>query len=314
MKKELRTRGILSFDDAYLLALDYLGQFPKVKTLLQKRFRYIFVDEMQDMNQRQYEILEKLFFDDNKSLSVFQRIGDKNQAIFNGHDDIDHVWTDREKILHLEGSFRLTLQNANVVKSFGFILNEIQGRRKHLNGSEISIKPHILVFDNHSIRIVISKFAEIIKSFQSSGQIPIEPGHQYKAIGWVRKPNNPTQIGISDFFPEFLMNTSAPAIDYSTLEGYSRISIGGKETLEALRKNILNALLKILRLENITCADKRDYTKRKMLTLIKDDHPEYYEELKLKIYQWSIGIIRGQTDKVLLDIIEHIPVFLSYFE
>lgn len=313
MKLELRKQGMLSFDEAYSLAREYLAQFPRAKIIIQKRFSYIFVDEMQDMNQLQYRILEQLFFDNGKSISVFQRIGDKNQAIFNGEAIIEQVWTDRKEVLELKGSFRLTPQNANIVQSFGLNSNEIDGRRKYPGGSEITIKPRIIVFSDDSICDVIPKFADIIKSLQLSGEIPAGPGQIFKAIGWVKKLDNAAQFGICDYYPKFSIDTHAPPIDYSTLESYLRINVKGNETLEALRKSILNALLKILRMEHITDTDKRNYTKRKMINLLKDEHPDYYEEFKLKIYQWSIGIIRGHFDNVLSEVREHIPAILSYF-
>jgi len=76
MKKTLKERGILCFDDAYFLAMKYLKKYPLIKYLLQNRFRYVFVDEMQDMNKRQYELLENIFYDKGDSKSIFQRIDD----------------------------------------------------------------------------------------------------------------------------------------------------------------------------------------------------------------------------------------------
>ena len=276
---------MISLYDAYLLALEYLALYLIVKTIIQKLFSYIFVDKMKYRNQLQYRILEKLFFDNGKSISVFQRIGDKNQAIFNGEAIIEQVWIDRKEVLELKGSFRLTPQNANIVQSFGLNSNEIDGRRKYPDGSEIAIKPRIIVFSDDSICDVIPKFADIIKSLQLSGEIPTGPGQIFKAIGWVKKLDNAAQFGICDDYPKFSIDTHAPPIDYSTLEIYLRINVKGNETLEALRKSILNALLKILRMEYITDTDKRNYTKRKMINLLKDEYPDYYQEFKLKIYQ-----------------------------
>ncbi len=314
MKRKLREQGILCFDDAYTLAFEYIEQLPKVKILLQKRFSYIFVDEMQDMNQLQYEILEKLFFIDTNGIPIFQRIGDKNQAIFDGETAIEQIWTDRVDLLQLKGSYRLTPQNAMIVQTFGLSPNEVEGRRKHPNGSEILIKPHIILFNNNSVCDVIPKFADIINSLQVSGEIPTGSEQIFKAIGWVKKKDNPSQFGICDYYPEFSIERSTPKIDYSTLESYLGFySIKQISTLEEIRKNILNAFLRILRLEDITCDDDRFYTKRKLLDQLKDKCPEGYEELKLKVYQWSINTIRGRKEDVLSEIRDYVPVLLSHF-
>lgn len=55
--------GFLKFDDAFKLAEAYLNECPQIGCLLKKRFRYVFVDEMQDMSEQQCELLEKIFFD-----------------------------------------------------------------------------------------------------------------------------------------------------------------------------------------------------------------------------------------------------------
>jgi len=61
-KCQLFEWGYLHYDDAYFFANYYLKKFPAIKKILQKRFRFVFVDEMQDMDKHQYEILEKIFY------------------------------------------------------------------------------------------------------------------------------------------------------------------------------------------------------------------------------------------------------------
>jgi hypothetical protein len=128
LKKLLRSKGILSYDDAYILADEYLSFFPRIIKILQSRFKYVFVDEMQDMNKHQYDILERIFYDDS---IIYQRIGDKNQAIFNGMDKIhEDLWINRDKVLNLNGSHRLSKPISELVNCFAIetnIANQIQG-------------------------------------------------------------------------------------------------------------------------------------------------------------------------------------------
>jgi DNA helicase-2/ATP-dependent DNA helicase PcrA len=130
LKKALREKGFLCYDDAYILAGKYLEKFPHIKKLLQKRFKYVFVDEMQDMNIYQHDLLEKLFYKKRVIGHVYQRIGDKNQAIYSGRVKLEDIWRDRETILKLTGSYRLTQQVAEVVKYFGLEYEEIEGKRR----------------------------------------------------------------------------------------------------------------------------------------------------------------------------------------
>jgi superfamily I DNA/RNA helicase len=96
---EVLRKGIMSYDYAYHFGEHYLYKIPPIKEIIQKRFPFVFVDEMQDMDTHQYNLLEKIFYDEGNSVSIFQRIGDKNQAIYNSVKATD-VWIDRLDVLY----------------------------------------------------------------------------------------------------------------------------------------------------------------------------------------------------------------------
>ncbi len=308
----LNNTGALHYDDAYLLANLQLLEYPKSKSLLQKRFSYVFVDEMQDIGVHQYDILENIFYDDGSCSSVYQRIGDKNQAIFSSEVKLDDIWQDRDTTLQITGSFRLTPVNSNIVKPFGIAEIEIEGRNVINDNGEI-IKPHIIVYDDESIKQVILKYAEIIKGFQDNELIPQNPKYPFKAIAWVKKKDDP-KIALKNYWPKFEETEHNPKIDYQCLKSYLFAFDKNTKTLEAVRKYILNAMLKILRLENILFEDSRNYTKRRLINFLKENHPHFYEDFKLKIYQWSINVIRGKTEDVVNEIRSFVPDILTKFE
>ena len=72
--------GVLKFEDAYSVGLAYIAMIPGLKDSMSKRFKYVFIDEVQDSNQLQLDLLNKIF--DDKSIIV-QRFGDSCQAIYN---------------------------------------------------------------------------------------------------------------------------------------------------------------------------------------------------------------------------------------
>lgn len=109
----------------------------------------------------------------------------------------------------------------------------------------------------------------------------------------------------------FLVSSTKSKIDYKVLEDYLLFYDREKETLEAVRKQILNALLKILRIENITDTDKKDYTKRKLLNELKNTHFDAYEALKLHIYNWSMLCINERINEACLSMRNYIPTFLA---
>ena len=80
MKQAILKKGILHYDDCYILADAYIRKYPFVKMALRKRFKYVFIDETQDLKKYQLDLIDSIF---DSAECCIQRIGDKNQTIFN---------------------------------------------------------------------------------------------------------------------------------------------------------------------------------------------------------------------------------------
>ena len=296
-KKEtlMRDWGYLCFDDAYFLADCYLQKFPHIKKLLQKRFRFVFVDEMQDMDKHQYDLLENVFYADGNSISKYQRIGDLNQAIHNNISS-DDCWTVRQNSLTLTGSHRLTPEIAKVVKCFGLNYQEIDGLRK-----SCAIKPHIIVFEDP--KEVLPKFTKLIKENNLT-----DKKHPFCAIGWIGKEKTDS-LTIKCYHSDFEKNHHKPKIDYKCLKDYLKYFEKREDSLAPSRKNILNAILMILRKENEKDETGRNYTITKFLNCVKENDLEKYNELKFKLFEWSFAIKKGED--VYEDLKSYIKPFLK---
>jgi DNA helicase-2/ATP-dependent DNA helicase PcrA len=237
-KKAILKLGVLHYDDAYFLAEMYLRNFPSIKTILQKRFSFVFVDEMQDMETHQYNLLEKVFYDDGNSISKIQRIGDKNQAIYNSV-KADNIWVDRSEVLRLNGSQRLSKHIANIVKKFALYSDETFDI---LGKNECEIKPHILVFENGTIENIIPCFAQIVKeNGLENSEKPI------KVVCWNTEwredetsRNDTAKLRLEDYHKKYKREKHKPKKDYENLKSYL-LYYEQKKTLEPLRKSILNA-------------------------------------------------------------------------
>lgn len=311
IKQQILLSGVLNYDDAYFLAECYLKEIPNIRTILQKRFSFVFVDEMQDMDTHQYNLLEKIFYDEGNSVSKIQRIGDKNQAIYNSVKATD-VWQDRADVLRLNGSQRLSKPIADVVKKFALYSDatfDIVGKY------ESEIKPHILVFETANIGSIIPCFAQIVKdNGLENSEKPI------KVVCWntdwkddEASRNDVTKLRLEDYYKSFKKEKGKPKQDYDNLKSYL-LYYDKKQTLEPLRKNILNAFLKIMRLENINTADDRPYTKKKLIDFIHDKDIQKYDELNLNLYNWSIRIIHEKTEDVWSGIKAYLPTLLGMFD
>ena len=76
--KSLREDGALDFDDLLLKTLNMLKSEPIIREVLQKRYRYLHIDEYQDTNKVQFEIA-KLLAGEQKNICA---VGDIDQNIY----------------------------------------------------------------------------------------------------------------------------------------------------------------------------------------------------------------------------------------
>ena len=77
-KKEMNRRRLIDFDDMVLLCRDLLLARPETLRLWQERFRYILIDEFQDICPLQYEVV-RLLAKPRDNLFI---VGDDDQAIY----------------------------------------------------------------------------------------------------------------------------------------------------------------------------------------------------------------------------------------
>lgn len=313
IKEIVLERGIISFEYAYHLGRTYLEKTPLIKTLLQKRFRYVFVDEMQDMDSHQYHLLEQIFFDEGSSSSIYQRIGDKNQAIFSGDVKLDKIWQDRETPLRLSGSHRLSPNIAKVVEPFGMPHAPIEGRNNEGN----NLSPHVIVFDDNSTLGVLPKFCELVKKHIDEGRIPKNCKYPIKAIAW--RKGDDGKFGLKNYWPDFEANAAKSQVDYPNLKSYllfAKKEGSQNNDLDSIHKSILNALLKVLRLEQAKNPDSKTghFTIGGLQKHLRDKHPEFYEDFRLWLFRWCRDIYAKRIDSVFSDIKSFIPQFLRHFD
>ena len=121
-ERVLRENGALDFDDLLVRAVRMLTDHPALLEKYRDRFRYILVDEYQDVNQAQYILLQKLA-SKHRNICV---VGDDDQSIygFRGADVSLILRFERDfpdaKVVKLEQNYRSTqavLDVANAVVS-----------------------------------------------------------------------------------------------------------------------------------------------------------------------------------------------------
>jgi DNA helicase-2/ATP-dependent DNA helicase PcrA len=300
--------GIVRFKDCFSLASWYLHNFPNVKEQLQHRFKYVFIDEMQDLEKYQIDIIDDIFFS-KESKTIIQRIGDPNQSIYNKvKDECD--WKPRN-IKYLNGSNRLSSKNAELINCFTYRNEDekftVVGERKLLK-DEKEIHPHLVLFKNETKEQLKSKFEEIIKSHNLHNIEGKKKG--FKIIGWTgeRKNEGDGNLCLHTIFGYNKLSKTKKE-DFDSLSKYLQLFNQEKETLEAVRKSILNALIAILRYEDKKIEKKirgrtveHFYTKSDLINYIKDySDNEIYADFKDKLYCWCFDSVSSRNHRLIFN-------------
>lgn len=305
--------GHLCYDDAYFLADIFLSRNPHIKGLLQARFSYVFVDEMQDMEKHQHDLLERVFFDGGGVIPAFQRIGDKNQSIYDGRSSASQeFWKDRPRVLQLNGSYRLSSALADLLTPFAVSPLRIEGRGKNPDGSDISVRPKFIVYSDTTIAQVIPEFASIVRAELNSGRIPENPRNKYKAVSWAAKPSC-GKVRLCNYHSGFSKEEQQQRPDYPNLQDYLFSYDKRDTTFASVERGITGAILRVLRIEGVTDATGLSLNKAKLKAFLIGGNPESWQAHEAKVYLWCLKAMAGKEGEVVSEIREYLPHFLALF-
>lgn len=289
---KLKLDGYLTYDECYELAIKYLNECPQIIEVFQKRFKYVFVDEAQDTDDRQFEIINKLFSEN----SIVQKIGDNNQAIFNFSGQKGRGWEVDKNSIEIKNTKRLSnLISKQVIK--------VAIEPQSLNGDDtIDIPPTIILFD--SPEEVLPKFGELI----IENELHFNEKHSFKAIGAVAKQHE-TKDTILDYFPEYQKNNTNQEVD-TLIEKLEIIRVDNIRPKD-YKNIVLDVLKNYLKEKNILNSDKV-FTKNTILSTLAENSEEVYNNFKLKLFHITEKLALLECIKD--DIQELLAVFLDFKE
>jgi len=278
--------GIIFFNDAYSLAFSYLLRRSVIKNAFIKRFKYVFIDEMQDTDLHQIDLIKKLF--DEKKI-VVQCFGDPYQSIYNLV-KTEEVWKPVDPLI-ISSSKRFGEKIAKILRAVCIIDNSGLTPNENIK----SIDPILIVFENP--KDVLPKFCEIITYQKIKDRTIWEISEcenlDIKAIGWVGEPNDEDRaddrLTIQSYFGNFKKELrKKEKVNYDSLKSFLRKRHNAN--LKDYSDSIIDALLQILSMENIKNMKanvKRDYTKTTLLEELKENHRDIYDKLLQNIAIWS---------------------------
>ncbi|WP_299317263.1 UvrD-helicase domain-containing protein [uncultured Maribacter sp.] len=300
-KEMIYNYGYLPYDEAYTEAYDYLNRNPSIIEAIGKRFKYVFVDEMQDSGAHQIEILEKLF--KNKINIVYQCFGDANQALYNDGRD-EGVWAPKqENSIYISNTKRFSDNICNVINTLRINFHNELPKITSTSINE-SKTPHLIVFKHSNVKKVIEKFADII----AKEEVKQENG--FYAIGRISKVPGKGQNSIKAYFPEFERSIKKENKNYQDLESY--FVLNHNLSIKKRATAIINSMTMLLELNNKrNPKTKRKFTKRTFLNFIKNIDESEYFKLNSNIIKWiklyDSGLEIGELKKNL------IPEYLLLF-
>lgn len=112
--------GYFCYDEMFVWARALLDDNPGVASILQHRFPLVIIDEMQDTSDLQSDILDSVFSRSSSNV-VVQRVGDPNQAVFEGahpRNTTPGRFPHYESCLEIPNSFRFGQAIASLASPF----------------------------------------------------------------------------------------------------------------------------------------------------------------------------------------------------
>ena len=325
MKENIMGFGVLHYDDCYYLAETNIREHPAIIDILRNRFAYVFVDEAQDMKGYQLKIIDKCF---NCDSVVLQRIGDPNQAIFDGFSMVN-TWESRNPSF-INNSLRLTQEVASVVDHL--VLNRGDngqgGVRFVVNGvrpQEPVIPRYLLLYTQDTIGKLKEKFKNLILLHHLESLIEAKK-YGFHIVGWNSEAtNNVEHRRLEDIFPEYRRSLSKPNTNPATLSEHIQLEKHVGNFKES-RKTVLEMFVKVVTMAGQRPTDRRLFTANKLLAVVKEKaqmEQQFKEELlectkKLSEGVWSDAytIIRETTTKWLNEFFQQQPndTVKAYYE
>ena len=302
IKEEMFREGILSFQDAYDLAFRYIWEKElDFSRFSDKRFKYLFIDEVQDCDGLQVDLIQKIF-DENKV--VIQRFGDYCQAIYE-RDECSGPENDKLKdkqVLHMHDSIRFGEKIAKPLRSLCMVPND-----KLVGNDEIpSVTPIIITYEDPLS--VLPKYVELLNttlipemnnrsiSDIANQEKREDPLHRInvKACGWVGKKGASAQKRyIESYFPQFEKKNAGPKVEGVSFNEFILKNLHG--TIKEHATSIIQGILKYLDLCEIRNGNRR-YTKTSFLEFLTATNIEQKENFLKEVMNWALLIAKSNSD------------------
>ena len=285
----LINKGILLYNDTYAYANDAIEALSEDYTdLFSKRFKYVFIDEYQDCDDGQRAALSKLF-DERKCCVI--RIGDSDQAIFNGQNDSVSDWIPQTGCMTVASSCRYSQEIADVLvplrKSGDKIVSSV---------GTCGYRPVIIVFDKNNPECVVEEYVHQIISRGLN-----EPGKKHYAIGFRREASSGLAVGSYWNRFEATRNSRTEAKYWPVIDDICKELKRGKlYRAESITEQLVYRIFR--ELEVINPDTEKPFSHSAVYALLKNEFRDSYSDY---IYQMCVleNVSRETVDGIIKSLI-----------
>ena len=186
------------------------------------------------------------------------------------------------------------------------------GLQTNEDGSPINLLPHILIYDDSTINNVIPGFAALIEKYRASGEIPLNNKYPFKAVCWNAKSDG-ERIKLPSYYPSFDTSKQRQAVNHTCLESALNPPVGSSDKMRLIVLGIQNAILLILRLENVRDSTGKFYNKTGFNEMMEKLYRSDYEVYRTLLYKSAEKVCKEDTAGALADLRAWIPQLLALF-
>jgi len=241
---------------------------------------------MQDTKKIQENILEKLF---NKQETTVQRFGDVNQNIGLSNNE-ESGWVLFDKIMPINSSKRYGeemvkyLQPLRILKNGHMIGNSNVG----------TLSPHIIIFNDSNIEMVINRFIEIIKYYKIN-----EMKGRIKVIGKIGINVESPNLSIKSYTNHYSKNDKKDSFNKKVL-----CRLRSCKDLNSFYENLISIIIL-----SLNC-DGKKISKEQFKRYMEIEKNDEFIHYKSNIKRWFCGI-DVKSDEVLKNIVDVTSSLLS---
>ena len=218
-EKYLEQENLVDFNELILRSYELIRDNAEIRSLYQKKFRCVLVDEFQDTNTLQYKWMRNLL--DEKTFVT--TVGDDDQSIYGWRgakiENINHFAKDKgTEVTRLEQNYRST---SNILDAANAVIDKNTNRLGKKLWTALGEGDKIDIFEAYSEQEEASYVSESVHRI-------VDNNDNYKEVAVLYRSNAQSRI-----IEEYLLRNNIPYVIYGGVRFYERLEI--KNVISYLR-------------------------------------------------------------------------------